>query len=89
MSGKFTDELATVFVAYARGEIKRVILLMLVESTLCWEALNDVALQNTRLILGRVLDNCALGRGDYRRLVRFVTLVICMFFPVSNVFVCE
>ncbi|XP_065854824.1 uncharacterized protein [Euphorbia lathyris] len=33
----------------------------------------EVALQNTRLILGRVLDNCALGRRrDYRRLVPFV-----------------
>lgn len=33
----------------------------------------DVALQNTRLILGRVLDTCALGRRrDYRRLVPFV-----------------
>ncbi|KAF6150040.1 hypothetical protein GIB67_002822 [Kingdonia uniflora] len=34
----------------------------------------EVALQNTRLILGRVLDTCALGRRrDYRRLVPFVT----------------
>ncbi|OVA09498.1 Cell morphogenesis protein C-terminal [Macleaya cordata] len=34
----------------------------------------DLALQNTRLILGRVLDTCALGRRrDYRRLVPFVT----------------
>nr|GMC62253.1 protein furry homolog-like [Ipomoea batatas] len=34
----------------------------------------DVALQNTRLMLGRVLDGCALGkRRDYRRLVPFVT----------------
>ncbi|XP_077229196.1 ARM repeat superfamily protein isoform X2 [Tasmannia lanceolata] len=33
----------------------------------------EVALQNTRLILGRVLDKCALGRRrDYRRLVPFV-----------------
>ncbi|XAR51604.1 hypothetical protein NMG60_11006278 [Bertholletia excelsa] len=33
----------------------------------------EVALQNTRLVLGRVLDNCALGRRrDYRRLVPFV-----------------
>ena len=33
----------------------------------------EVALQNTRLILGRVLDNCALGkRREYRRLVPFV-----------------
>uniref|UniRef100_A0A7N0V8A2 Cell morphogenesis protein C-terminal domain-containing protein n=1 Tax=Kalanchoe fedtschenkoi TaxID=63787 RepID=A0A7N0V8A2_KALFE len=33
----------------------------------------EVALQNTRLILGRVLDSCALGRRrDYRRLVPFV-----------------
>ncbi|CAL1392541.1 unnamed protein product [Linum trigynum] len=33
----------------------------------------EVALQNTRLILGRVLDNCALGRRrDYKRLVPFV-----------------
>ncbi|KAF2562010.1 hypothetical protein F2Q70_00014364, partial [Brassica cretica] len=35
----------------------------------------DVALQNTRLILGRVLDSCALGRRDYRRLVPFVTTI--------------
>nr|ABD96931.1 hypothetical protein [Tarenaya spinosa] len=35
----------------------------------------EVALQNTRLILGRVLDNCALGRRDYRRLVPFVTTI--------------
>ncbi|XP_058009384.1 uncharacterized protein LOC110670752 isoform X2 [Hevea brasiliensis] len=36
----------------------------------------EVALQNTRLILGRVLDNCALGRRrDYRRLVPFVTSI--------------
>ncbi|KAJ0568986.1 hypothetical protein HanHA300_Chr05g0160961 [Helianthus annuus] len=28
----------------------------------------ELALQNTRLILGRVLDNCALGRRkDYKR----------------------
>ncbi|CAK9155954.1 unnamed protein product [Ilex paraguariensis] len=34
----------------------------------------ELALQNTRLILGRVLDSCALGRRrDYRRLVPFVT----------------
>lgn len=34
----------------------------------------EVALQNTRLMLGRVLDSCALGRRrDYRRLVPFVT----------------
>ncbi|MCL7040569.1 hypothetical protein MKW94_007065 [Papaver nudicaule] len=34
----------------------------------------DLALQNTRLILGRVLDTCALGRRrEYRRLVPFVT----------------
>ncbi|GAV60082.1 MOR2-PAG1_N domain-containing protein/MOR2-PAG1_C domain-containing protein/MOR2-PAG1_mid domain-containing protein [Cephalotus follicularis] len=36
----------------------------------------DVALQNTRLILGRVLDSCALGRRrDYRRLVPFVVTI--------------
>ncbi|XP_047335140.1 protein furry homolog-like [Impatiens glandulifera] len=36
----------------------------------------EQALQNTRLILGRVLDNCALGRRrDYRRLVPFVTTI--------------
>ncbi|PPD74024.1 hypothetical protein GOBAR_DD29046 [Gossypium barbadense] len=36
----------------------------------------EVALQNTRLILGRVLDNCALGRRrEYRRLVPFVTTI--------------
>ncbi|XP_024928796.3 cell polarity protein mor2 isoform X3 [Ziziphus jujuba] len=36
----------------------------------------EVALQNTRLILGRVLDSCALGkRRDYRRLVPFVTCI--------------
>uniref|UniRef100_A0A2P2JFV4 Uncharacterized protein MANES_01G104900 n=2 Tax=Rhizophora mucronata TaxID=61149 RepID=A0A2P2JFV4_RHIMU len=36
----------------------------------------EVALQNTRVILGRVLDNCALGRRrDYRRLVPFVTSI--------------
>ncbi|KAJ4967612.1 hypothetical protein NE237_019461 [Protea cynaroides] len=36
----------------------------------------EVALQNTRLILGRVLDSCALGRRrDYRRLVAFVASV--------------
>ncbi|VFQ58448.1 unnamed protein product [Cuscuta campestris] len=34
----------------------------------------DVALKNTRLMLGRVLDSCPLGRRrDYRRLVPFVT----------------
>lgn len=34
----------------------------------------ELALQNTRLMLGRVLDSCALGRRrDYRRLVPFVT----------------
>ncbi|KFK23868.1 hypothetical protein AALP_AAs67936U000100, partial [Arabis alpina] len=38
----------------------------------------DVALQNTRLILGRVLDNCAPGRRDYRRLVPFVTTIANM-----------
>jgi hypothetical protein len=32
-----------------------------------------VALQNTRLLLGRVLDTCALGRKrDHKRLVPFV-----------------
>lgn len=36
----------------------------------------DTALQNTRLILGRVLDGCALGRRrDYRKLVPFVTTI--------------
>ncbi|XP_042970437.1 uncharacterized protein LOC122302991 isoform X1 [Carya illinoinensis] len=36
----------------------------------------EVALQNTRLILGRVLDSCALGRRrDYRKLVPFVTTI--------------
>ncbi|CAL5372703.1 unnamed protein product [Camellia sinensis] len=36
----------------------------------------ELALQNTRLILGRVLDSCALGRRrDYRRLVPFVTTI--------------
>ncbi|KAK8615919.1 hypothetical protein V6N13_017489 [Hibiscus sabdariffa] len=36
----------------------------------------EVALQNTRLILGRVLDSCALGRRrEYRRLVPFVTTI--------------
>jgi hypothetical protein len=36
----------------------------------------ELALQNTRLILGRVLDSCALGRRrDYRRLVPFVTSI--------------
>ncbi|XP_076925725.1 uncharacterized protein LOC143588657 [Bidens hawaiensis] len=34
----------------------------------------ELALQNTRLILGRVLDSCALGRRrDYKRFVPFVT----------------
>ncbi|KAK9723905.1 hypothetical protein RND81_05G033400 [Saponaria officinalis] len=33
----------------------------------------EVALQNTRSILGHVLDNCALGRKDYKRLVPFVS----------------
>ncbi|XP_022844759.1 protein furry homolog-like isoform X1 [Olea europaea var. sylvestris] len=34
----------------------------------------ELALQNSRLMLGRVLDSCALGRRrDYRRLVPFVT----------------
>ncbi|KAK3019133.1 hypothetical protein RJ639_002864 [Escallonia herrerae] len=36
----------------------------------------ELSLQNTRLILGRVLDSCALGRRrDYRRLVPFVTSI--------------
>ncbi|XP_022133954.1 cell polarity protein mor2 isoform X2 [Momordica charantia] len=36
----------------------------------------EVALHNTRLILGRVLDTCILGkRRDYRRLVPFVTSI--------------
>lgn len=36
----------------------------------------EVALQNTRLILGRVLDSCPLGRRrDYKRLVPFVTSI--------------
>ncbi|KAB1211399.1 Protein furry homolog-like [Morella rubra] len=36
----------------------------------------EVALQNTRLILGRVLGSCALGRRrDYRKLVPFVTTI--------------
>ncbi|XP_073157225.1 uncharacterized protein [Henckelia pumila] len=36
----------------------------------------ELALQNTRSMLGRVLDNCALGRRrDYRRLVPFVTTI--------------
>ncbi|WOL05340.1 hypothetical protein Cni_G14068 [Canna indica] len=36
----------------------------------------EVALQNTRLLLGRVLDNCALGRKrDHKRLVPFVANV--------------
>ncbi|GAA0166322.1 scaffold/adaptor protein [Lithospermum erythrorhizon] len=35
----------------------------------------ELALQNTRLMLGRVLDSCTLGRRrDYRRLVPFVTI---------------
>ncbi|CAH9084345.1 unnamed protein product [Cuscuta europaea] len=34
----------------------------------------DIALKNTRLMLGKVLDSCPLGRRrDYRRLVPFVT----------------
>ncbi|KAK6928032.1 Cell morphogenesis central region [Dillenia turbinata] len=37
----------------------------------------EVALQNTRLILGRVLDSCVLGRRrDYRRLVPFVATMV-------------
>ncbi|XP_020587896.1 cell morphogenesis protein PAG1 isoform X2 [Phalaenopsis equestris] len=33
----------------------------------------EISLQNTRMILGRVLDSCALGRKrDYKRLVPFV-----------------
>ncbi|KAA8547862.1 hypothetical protein F0562_004291 [Nyssa sinensis] len=36
----------------------------------------ELALRNTRLILWRVLDSCALGkRRDYRRLVPFVTSI--------------
>ncbi|XP_042060292.1 protein furry homolog-like [Salvia splendens] len=36
----------------------------------------ELTLQNTRLMLGRVLDSCALGRRrDYRRLVPFVTTI--------------
>ncbi|KAH6829707.1 ARM repeat superfamily protein [Perilla frutescens var. hirtella] len=36
----------------------------------------ELALQNTRLMLGRVLDSCALGRRrDYRRLAPFVTTI--------------
>ncbi|XP_052197088.1 uncharacterized protein LOC127804284 isoform X2 [Diospyros lotus] len=36
----------------------------------------ELALQNTRLILGRILDSCGLGRRrDYRRLVPFVTTI--------------
>nr|XP_043633528.1 protein furry homolog-like [Erigeron canadensis] len=36
----------------------------------------EVALQNTRLILGRVLDNCVVGRRrDYKRLVPFVNTI--------------
>ncbi|PRQ49081.1 putative Cell morphogenesis protein [Rosa chinensis] len=36
----------------------------------------EMALHNTQLILGRVLDSCALGRRrDYRRLVPFVTSI--------------
>ncbi|KAL3643848.1 hypothetical protein CASFOL_011780 [Castilleja foliolosa] len=39
-------------------------------------SLRELALQNTRLMLGRVLDSCALGRRrDYRRLVPFVTTI--------------
>ncbi|XP_047316746.1 protein furry homolog-like isoform X2 [Impatiens glandulifera] len=39
-------------------------------------SMREQALTNTRLILGRVLDNCALGRRrDYRRLVPFVTTI--------------
>ncbi|XP_021751273.1 uncharacterized protein LOC110716898 [Chenopodium quinoa] len=34
----------------------------------------EVALQNTQLIMGRVLDNCAIGRKkDHKRLVPFVS----------------
>lgn len=36
----------------------------------------ELALQNTRLMLGRVLDSCTLGRRkDYRRLAPFVTTI--------------
>ncbi|KAM7268070.1 hypothetical protein ACFE04_010236 [Oxalis oulophora] len=36
----------------------------------------DLALQNTQLILGRVLENCALGkRREYKRLVPFVNTI--------------
>lgn len=36
----------------------------------------ELALQNTCLILGRVLDNCILGgRRDYKRLVPFVNTI--------------
>ncbi|GLU01708.1 hypothetical protein SLE2022_189980 [Rubroshorea leprosula] len=36
----------------------------------------ELASQNTQLILGRVLDNCALGRRkEYKRLVPFVTTI--------------
>ncbi|XP_076893206.1 uncharacterized protein LOC143545157 [Bidens hawaiensis] len=36
----------------------------------------ELALRNTRLILGRVLDNCVLGRRrDYKRLVPFVNTI--------------
>ncbi|GKA17859.1 furry homolog-like protein [Tanacetum coccineum] len=36
----------------------------------------ELALQNTRLILGQVLDNCVLGRRrDYKRLVPFVNTI--------------
>ncbi|URE49163.1 protein furry [Musa troglodytarum] len=36
----------------------------------------EVALQNTRLLLGRVLDNCALGKKrDFKRLVPFVASI--------------
>ncbi|XP_020113081.1 cell morphogenesis protein PAG1 isoform X2 [Ananas comosus] len=40
-------------------------------------ASREVALQNTRLLLGRVLDTCALGRKrDHKRLVPFVANII-------------
>ncbi|RWW58044.1 hypothetical protein BHE74_00035123, partial [Ensete ventricosum] len=36
----------------------------------------EVALENTRLLLGRVLDNCALGKKrDFKRLVPFVASI--------------
>ncbi|KAL4577336.1 hypothetical protein LXL04_013444 [Taraxacum kok-saghyz] len=39
-------------------------------------SVKELALQNTRLILGRVLDNCVLGRKrDYKRLVPFVNTI--------------